>query len=215
MFRFRRLLPAVLLLVGVSGSFAAPKPHTIILGQWHVVNTSDTVGPRSSKVRRLLIDGHVKEYTVGLPHEVTDRLFVIARAYRLNDSLPQEAARPPSWTWQLGGWISIDRATGHVAQLNLPAYDSSLSEASWYRDYAAYCGSSDDGSKAYMVVFQLGRRKPVLKKEFAGPSCPAPKWERGPSRVTFTPADGSKVTFVVQGHSADPQAGNPGEEGPQ
>ncbi len=215
MSRLRRLLPAVFLMVSVPGSFAVPKPHTIILGQWRVVNTSDTVGSRSIKVRQLIIDGRVKEYTVGLSHEITDRLFVIARAYRLNDALPQEAAKPPSWTWQLGGWISVDRATGHVAQLNLPAYDSSLSEASWYRDYAAYCGSSDDGGKAYMVVSQLGRRKPVLKKEFAGGSCPAPKWERGPGRVTFISADGSKVTFVVQGHSADPQAENSGEEGPQ
>src|SRR5258708_1371288 len=149
-----RLLPAVFLIAGVSGSFAAPKPHTIILGPWHIVNTSDTLasGSRSIKVRRLVIDGRVKEYTIGLPHEVTDRLFVIERAYRLNDALPQEAPKPPRWTWQLGGWISVDRATGHVAQLNLPAYDSSVSAASWYRDYAAYCGSSDDGNKAYMVV---------------------------------------------------------------
>jgi hypothetical protein len=105
----------------------------------------------------------------------------------------------------LGGWISVDRATGHVAQLNLAVFDPGTSLASWYRDFAAYCGLSDDGSKSYLVVSQLGRRKPILKKEFAGSACPAPTWERTPSRVTFAPATGEKASFVVHGHTADLQ----------
>jgi hypothetical protein len=98
----------------------------------------------------------------------------------------------------------------------LPAFDGDSSEASWYRDYAAYCGASDDGLKTYLVVSQLGRKKPILKKEYPGPSCAAPKWERSPSRVTFVAA-GEKTSFVVHAHSADLQAETAAEteeEGP-
>jgi hypothetical protein len=103
-----------------------------------------------------------------------------------------------------------------VAQLNLPAFDPDISEVNWYRDYAAYCGSSDDGSKTYMVVVQLGKRKPILKKEFAGAGCSAPVWERNPSRVTFN-AGGGKSSFAVRAHGADPQpeSNNNEDEGPQ
>ena len=47
-------------------------------------------------------------------------------------------------------------------------------------------------------------------KEFSGPACSAPKWERAPSRVTFVAA-GEKTSFVVHEHSADLQA-DAGEE---
>jgi hypothetical protein len=165
------------------------------------------------KVRELVIDGRIHEYTTGATHEVTDRLFVVRRAYRINDALPEEK-KPQQWVWRLDGWISVDRQTGHVAQLNLPGFDGETSEASWYRDYAAYCGASDDGSKTYMVVSQLGKRKPILRKEFPGPACAAPRWERSPSRVTFSAA-GEKTSFVVHAHSADLQPETADEEGPQ
>jgi len=202
-------LICVLLLA--SGSFAAPKTHTVDLGIWRAVEVRTDSGEKQQvKVRELIIDGRAREYTTGSPHEVTDRLFVVRRAYRINDALPEENKKPQQWIWRLGGWISVDRQTGHVAQLNLPAFDGETSEISWYRDYAAYCGASDDGSKTYMVVSQIGRRKPVLRKEFSGPACSAPKWERAPSRVTFVAA-GEKTSFVVHEHSADLQA-DAGEE---
>jgi hypothetical protein len=211
MLRKRLLWPALLLLIG-SG-YAASKPHLIELGKWRAVKTSSDSGATADiKVRRLLVDGKAREYTTGLPHEVTDRLFVIRRAYRLNDSLPEEPSEPRHWTWQLGSWISVDRLTGHIAQLNLPAYDPQVSDASWYRDYIGYCGTSDDGNKVYMMVAQLGRRKPILKKEFAGTPCLAPRWERKPSRVIFALADGTKTTFVVQGRSADVQPESAAQE---
>jgi hypothetical protein len=194
---------------------AAPKAHTVVLGKWRMVQLrSDSGEAQEIKVRELVIDGRLREYTTGHTHEVTDRLFVVRRAYRVNDSLPDETGKPPQWVWRLGGWISVDRQTGHVAQLNLPSFDGDSSEASWYRDYAAYCGASDDGSKTYMIVSQLGRRKPVLKKEFSGPACPAPRWERAPSRVTFI-AVGEKTSFVVHAHGADLQADAAEEEGPE
>jgi hypothetical protein len=202
------------LLLLTGSSFAAPKTHTVALGQWRTVEIRTEAGEKQSlKVRELLIDGRLREYTAGATHEVTDRLFVLRRAYRINDALPEEK-KSQQWVWRLDGWISVDRQTGHVAQLNLPAFDGEASEASWYRDYAAYCGASDDGAKTYMVVSQLGKRKPLLRKEFSGPTCAAPRWERSPSRVTFTAA-GEKTSFAVHAHSADLQPETADEEGPQ
>lgn len=201
-----RCVSAVLLLMA-SGS-AAPKIHTIVLGKAATIN----VGGRAVRVRPLLVDDRVREYTAGAAHEVTDRMFVIRRAYRLNDSLPAEDGKPARWIWQLGGWISVNRQNGHIALLNLPLFDPQTSEASWFRDYAAYCGSSDDGSKAYAVVFQMGRKKPLLKQEFPGETCPAPGWEREPLRVTFDPPGVEKASFLVKGRSAEPETAEGGDD---
>jgi hypothetical protein len=230
---------SILLLAG--SCFAVPKTHTIVLGKWRTVEIhteATTVQPMSAqqvtaqqinaqqtnakqiKVRELIIDGRTREYTTGATHEITDHIFVVRRAYRINDALPEETQKPQQWVWRLGGWISVDRQTAHVAQLNLPAFDGGISEASWYRDYAAYCGASDDGSKTYLVVSQLGKRKPILKKEYSGAACAVSQWERAPSRVTFAIA-GEKTSFVVHEHSADlqtnitPDTTESEEEGPQ
>jgi hypothetical protein len=129
----------------------------------------------------------------------------------LNDSLPGEKSASARWVWSLGGWISVDRSTGHIAQLALPEFDPQLSQASWYRDYAAYCGANDDGSKMYLIVAQLGKRKPLLKRESQG-QCDLAKWERRPIRVTFTGA-GGKSTFLVHGRGAElEEASQNGEE---
>ena len=184
---------------------AAPRPHTVFLGKWHPAQTaSDTGETRRIKIRGLIVDGRLREYTFGQTHDVTESVFVIRRVFRVNDMLPDDRQTTPIWAWRMDGWISVDRATGHIAQLNMPAFDAELSEVSWYRDYAAYCGTSDDGSKAYLMVWQMGKKKPVLRKEFAGPSCEAPRWARGPSRVTFVAA-GEKNSFLVRARGADPQ----------
>ena len=197
-----------------GSSFAAPKAHSVALGRWRSVEVRTEAGEKQPlKVRELIIDGKAREHITGAVHEVTDRFFVIRRAIRLNDALPQDA-RNPQWIWQLDVWLVIDRQTGRVTALNLPAFDADTSQASWYRDYAAYCGASDDVSKSYMVVSELGRRKPLVRKEYPGPACAAPRWERSPSRVTFTAA-GEKTSFVVHAHSADLQPETTEEEGPQ
>jgi len=211
----RPVLLGLSLLVFLGSSAAAPRAHTVLLGKWRAAQVrSDSGETHEIKVRELVIDARLREYTTGPTHDVTDRLFVVRRAYRVNDALPDETGKPPQWVWRLGGWISVDRQTGHVAQLNLPSFDGDSSEASWYRDYSAYCGASDDGSKTYMIVSQLGRRKPVLKKEFSGPACPAPRWERAPSRVIFMAA-GEKTSFLVHAHGADLQTDAAEEEGPE
>ena len=97
------------------------------------------------KVRPLIVDTRLKEYTTGTPHELTDRMFVVRRAFRINDALPKESAA--RWQWQRGGWLLVDRLTGHVSQLSLPEFDPFYSTASWYRDYVAYCGVSEDGKR--------------------------------------------------------------------
>src|SRR5579883_2151864 len=155
---------------------ALPKPHVVVFGKW--TSAKWYVGPADNqplelKVRPLYVDTRLKEYTTGAPHEVTDRLFVVRRVFRLNDVLPGEPSSAPRWLWQRGGWLLVDRVTGRVAQ--------------------------------------LGRRKPILRKPLGEPEgddlpdseCPAPAWQRQPTRVTFEPDDTRKLTFSIRGHAVD------------
>jgi hypothetical protein len=208
----RKLVLVVVALCIVAGESAAvPKPHIINFGKWMTVKWPNATGQKllDLKVRPLIVDARIKEYTTGTPHELTDRLFVVRRVFRVNDALPSEAA--VRWQWQRGGWLLVDRLTGRVSQLSLPEFDPYYSTASWYRDYVAYCGVSEDGKKLYAVVAQVGRRKPILKKMVGEPEgddepdseCPAPAWERAPARVTFQPDDTQKVTFSIRGRVVD------------
>lgn len=194
---------------------AAAKVHTVVFGKWNMVSwlagTTAAEKPQGLKVRALIVDERVKEYTLGMPHDVTDRLFVVRRAFRVNDSLPEDSG--VHWQWQRGGWLLVDRVNGRVSAINLPEFDVLYSAASWYRDYVAYCGVSDDGRNIYVMVAQISRRKPVLKKELskdgipedAAPdsACPMPTWERAPMRVTFEPKGAGKQTFAIRGHVVD------------
>jgi hypothetical protein len=150
---FHTLIVVGILLWG-TGAFAVPKPHVISFGKWTAAKWY--VGPQAKaldvKIRALYVDTRLKEYTTGMPHEVTDRLFVVRRMFRLNDTLPSEGAATTKWTWERGGWLLVDRVTGRVSQLTLPEFDSFYSTPSWYRDYVAYCGVSDDGKKLFAMV---------------------------------------------------------------
>lgn len=206
------LVGAVLLTAAMG---APPKVHVITFGKGMAVQWVPGSAPNDKaitiKVRALVVDARVKEYVLGAPHEVTERVFVVRRAFRVNDSLPEDSG--PHWQWQRGGWLLVDRMTGRVAPINLPEFDAYYSAASWYRDYVAYCGVADDGKKTYAMVAQLSRRKPVLKKELSGggvaddgapdSACPAPTWERGPVRVSFEPAGSARQTFAIRGHVVD------------
>jgi len=164
--------------------------------------------PAELKLRALIIDGRTKEFVAGLPHEVTERTFVVQRVFRLNDSLPQESGKI-RWQWRRGGWLLIDRLTGKVQSVSLSEFDPEFSLVNWFRDYAAYCGISDDGKKSFAVVSQLGRRKPLLKKslvsspESTGDICPVPVWNRTPGRVTFEPKNETKFTYTVRSRAVD------------
>lgn len=203
---------------------ATAKPHVITFGKWATVHCSQDssvdAGDEHSlavKVRPLLVDGRPKEFTVGAIHDVTDRLFVVRRAFRVNDTLPGEPALPAHWEWQRGGWLLVDRITGRISAINLPEFDVVYSEVSWYRDYAAYCGLSDDSKQIYGIVAQINRRKPLVKwlvgeTKFAVEGeqwrlskleCKLPGWQRDPARVTFEPTPSSKRTYVVRGLAVD------------
>lgn len=198
-----------------AATSAATKVHVITFGKWtstQVFTGSETdEKPLTIKIRALVVDGRVREYAIGAPHEVTERLFVVRRAFRVNDSLPEESGQ--RWQWQRGGWLIVDRVTGRISPVNLPEFDALYSASSWYRDYIAYCGVADDGKKTYAMVAQLSRRKPVLKKplsnegvpEDAVPdsACPVPIWQRGPVRVSFETVGGSMQTFAIRGHVVD------------
>ncbi len=223
-------VPLCILLIHSNSAAAATKPHLITFGKWTSVQWFPSPGaeedkPQTLKVRPLLVDARVKEFTLGPPHDVTDRLFVVRRAFRVNDSLPQESALP-RWQWQPGGWLLVDRTTGHISPINLPEFDVFSSEASWYRDYAAYCGVSDDGKQILAVVVQINRRKPIVKwlmgevkvaaetqqGQIPDSACRLPEWRRSPARVTFEASPSTKRTYVIRGHSVDLSTGDEEDE---
>jgi hypothetical protein len=201
-----------------SALFAAPKDHVITFGK--ITTVKLFIGPTEDKtmdmkVRGLYVDGNLKEFTTGESHDVTDRVFVTRKAFRLNDNLPEDS-KSPHWKWQRGDWLMVDRTTARITPLKLPEFDPFYSIVTWYRDYAAYCGISDDGDKLYAVVAQIARKKAVLRKELGAASqgdtpysdCDAPQWERTPSKVTFIPKRYPKVSFTVFGHSTDIATGD-------
>ncbi len=222
MFAGRRLK----LVVGVIGllvtqlpqsNAATKKIHVVVLGAVKRVPYSKAgdpagaaAGEDSLKIRPLVVDGAVKEWTTGDAHDVTDRSFVVRRALRLNDALPGD--KPGAWVWQRGPWLMVDRVTGHVLALKLPDYDPGVSQVSWFRDYAAYCGVTASGKSLYAVVAQLAARKPVLSRKVDAfdpdsrshpdPVCTPPEWQREPLRVTFHPVGKDALSFDIVPGSA-------------
>ena len=206
---------------------AAPKAHSVTLGaSKHVPYTppeANSINKNEEeavlRVRPLMVDGVQKEWTVGEVHDVTDRTFVVRRALRIDDSLPAEAAR---WTWQPGPWLMVDRVTGHIAALHLPAFDPEVSEVVWFRDYAAYCGIATTVKNGGLVavVAELSARKAVVQKVIgpwpqenaAHPVCATSKWQRTPMRATIQPTGGQATTFDVVGLSSLVEEGETAEE---
>jgi len=217
---------SVLLLSATIGvgpfAHAAPrKPHFVVLGAVKRVPYSKAGDPSGAatgedalKVRALLVDGVLKEWTTGDAHDVTDRSFVVRRVIRLNDALPTDKPVPGDkashWVWQRGPWLLVDRTTGRVTALRLPDYDPGVSQVSWFRDYAAYCGVTASGKSLYAVVAQVAARKPVLAKRLeafdadnhSDPACGEPDWQRQPLRITFHPAGKDAVSFDIVPGSA-------------
>jgi len=223
--KFERI-PFILgtLLLALPALGAAPrKPHVVILGASKKVAYSKAgdpagaaAGEDSLKIRALILDGVVKEWTTGDSHDVTDRSFVVRRVLHLNDTLPDYKPSPATsqshWVWQRGPWLLVDRMTGHVAALKLPDYDPGISRVSWFRDYGAYCGVTASGKSLYAVVAQLAARKPLLAKKLAVLSedpnarpesvCSRTEWQREPLRVTFHPAGKDAASFDIVPGSA-------------
>ena len=126
--RSRFWLLVVIAFAGLRTALAA-KPHVVSFGK--VLPVKLFIGPGEDRtvpmnVRALLVDGNLKEFTTGEPHTVTDRIFVVRRAFRVNDNLPGEQGKVPRWVWQRGGWLMVDRITARITQLNLPLFRSLL-----------------------------------------------------------------------------------------
>ena len=205
-----------LLAVAAGQALGAPrKAHTVVLGAARHVAYSragDPAGAQADekelRIRALLVDGVLKEWTTGDAHDVTDRSFVVRRAIRINDTLPGD--KLGHWVWQRGPWLLVDRVTGRVAALKLPDYDPGVSQVVWFRDYAAYCGVTASGKSLYAVVAQVGARKPVLSKKLsafdaehrAGLACGPVEWQREPLKATFHPAGRDPVSYEVVPGSA-------------
>jgi hypothetical protein len=207
--------PLLCLAIAVAGPRPAlAKVHTVSLGAVRKVaytppeatpdNRSDEA--TTLRVRPLLVDGLLKEWTVGETHDVTDRTFVVRRALRINDALPGEPVR---WSWQPGPWLMVDRVTAHVTALHLPSFDPQVSNVVWFRDYAAYCGIATTVRNGGLVavVAQLGGRKAVVQQVLANwplpdaphPVCALAKWQRTPMRATLQRNGGPAMTFDVVG----------------
>ena len=115
------------------------------------------------KIRALFVDERQKEWTLGEVHDVTDRSFTVRRALRLNDALPTDSSA--KWVWQPGPWLLVDRVTGHITALHLPDFDADVSDAVWFRDYAAYCGVAATAKGGLLaVVAQVSGRRAVVQK---------------------------------------------------
>jgi hypothetical protein len=204
------------LLVFQTFALAAPaKPHVVALGPVRKVPYTPAGAPAASsdpitlKIRPLTVDSRQKEWTTGDAHDVTDRSFTIRRALRLNDQLPGEST--VRWSWQPGPWLLVDRITGHITALHLPDFDATVSEAVWFRDYAAYCGAGTTAKGGlFAIVAQLGARRAVVQKqigkwpqaEHADPVCKPAQWQRLPMRVTLQASGGEPMTFDVVGDAA-------------
>ena len=191
------------------------KTHSVALGVVKRVPYSKTgdpagavTGENALKIRPLVVDGLVKEWTSGDAHDVTDRSFVVRRVLRLNDALPGD--KQGHWVWQRGPWLLVDRVTGRVTALKLPDYDPGVSQVSWFRDYGAYCGLAASGKSLYAVVAQLAARKPALAKKLSAfdpeshsdPVCGTPEWQREPLQVTFHPTGRDAASFDIVPGSA-------------
>ena len=211
-----------MMVAGCALSASAVTAKTITFGKPETVKLF--VGPNEDKavtleIRPLYVEGRLREFTTGAAHDITDQFFVVQKAFRINDWLPEDEGKPHRWKWQRGGWLLVDRNSGRISAVKLPNFDPYYSAASWYRDYVAYCGVSDTGEKMYAVVTQMNLRKPLFLKE-VGPvkdgdsaQCPAPEWQRQPARVTFQPAGAQKFTFTVKARSVE--VGEESAEGKQ
>ncbi len=214
-----------LMLASAIPVWSASKPHVVFLGKPQTVKIfleADESQSAGMTVRPLYVDTKLKDYTTGDVHDVTDRTFVVQRAFRLNDALPGDTAKQSKWVWQRGDWLLIDRTSGHVVSAKLPDFDAASSHVSWYRDYAAYCGVSNNGSHWSAVVAQIGVRKALFHKSIADSAaaksgatvgeCSPPKWERRPARVTFSPPNGQPFTVNVVARHAEEMTDDQAEQ---
>jgi|SRR5579875_1004033 len=193
----------------------APRVHSVGLGAFRPVSYTadpDAATPVHTqlRIRPLIVDGRIAQWTTGDVHLVTATTFTVREALRVNDSLPDDPH--PRWIWQLGPWLLVNRTSGRVAELHLPGFDPLISQVAWFRDYAAYCGLRSGGKLLYAVVAQIGTRKPLVSKRLSAfdpashptPVCAPANWQLDPLRVSFLPADATPITYSIDNGFAAP-----------
>jgi hypothetical protein len=206
---------------------APPRTHAVTLGPVRLVPYTPAYTGQENKreetttlkIRALFVDTRQREWTLGDPHDVTDRSFTIRRALHINDRLPTESA--DRWVWQPGPWLLVDRATGRVSALHLPDFDPVVSDVVWFRDFAAFCGTAQTAKGGlFAQVAQIGVRRPIVHKQIGPwpqpnrtfPVCKPAVWERQPMRVTLQPIGGEPSTFSVVGSAAIVEDGDTPDE---
>jgi hypothetical protein len=221
------LMVPVWLLAAQEKAAKPPKMHSVTLGPVRKVPYTPAETDKANKdeesttlkVRALFVDTRQREWTMGEVHDVTDRSFTVRRALRINDRLPTDAGE--RWTWQPGPWLLVDRMTGKIAALHLPDFDPVVSDAVWFRDYAAYCGIAQTAKGGlYAVVAQLGARRAVVQKPIGSwpqqnhfiPVCKAAIWQRQPMRVSIQPNGGEAATYEIVGSASLIEEGDAGDE---
>ena len=176
-------------------------------------------GPEETtlKIRALLVDGRVSEWTTGDAHDVTDRSFVVRRALRINDSLPND--RPgespqPATTEPLGLAARPVAARGsrkrpcHGPQA---ARLRSGQRARWLVSrLRGLLRSNRDGQEPlcsrgadWGAQARAGEEALAFDAEnHPWPVCELPEWQREPLKVTFHPAGRDPAGLDLVGGSA-------------
>ena len=185
--------------------------HTVFLGPWHSVPYSpnpDASTPSQSRlrVRALVVDGRIADWTTGPVHLITPTSYTVRQAVRINNSLPSDPHQ--HWIWQLGSWLAIHRLTGHVAVLHLPGYDPRVSNVAWFRDLAAYCGLRGVVKpRLTLLVARIGTRVALVSNKItpwnparnpallSTPACAPVTWKLNPLRVRFQPSVGKPYIY--------------------
>ena len=189
--------------------------HTIFLGPWHTVPYSpnpDVATPTHSqlRVRALVVDGRIADWTAGDIHPVTETSYTVRQALRINDALP--TATHEHWIWQLGAWLSVNRLTRRVSVLHLPGFDPRISHVVWFRDLAAYCGlRGAKNPQLTVLIARISVRKALLSTKISPwnpaqdptllstPACAPATWQLDPLRVSFQPTIGKPLTYSLVG----------------
>lgn len=211
-------IAVILVFTAISAAGAtrvrAKKPHYTALGAARTVPYSVEGDPDGAKpgettlrVRPLVVNGIVKDWTTGEDHPITEWSFTVRGAIRMNDALPTDSKE--HWVWQRGPWLLVDKESGKITTLRLPDYSSAVSNVVWFRNYAAYCGLSPGGKTLYAIVTQVPARKPLVRQKLSPwkatgqmTACAPAVWQRDPLQVSFAPTGGTSVSFTLAGSSA-------------
>jgi hypothetical protein len=103
------------------------------------------------KVRPLFVDTRLKEYTTGIPQELTDRQFLVRRALRVNDALPTESAsaKPRAGNGNAAAGCSSTVSPDESPSSTCPSSIPSIRPQAGIATTSPTCGVSEDGKKLY------------------------------------------------------------------